>query len=310
MSINIVKMINKNVDDYNYINICYDINVIYHYNITEHLYNVFFKKYENLTRCLIGSAEYKGIDYERNSKSLYPKEIKLNDFDIIVGSMKYQGYDYQNTNKDEILFIQNLMKMLIEIDKDLIIYFIKPNYSTQYNNFSESDFINIGNDLSKLKYECVVQEYNQSNSKPCFNVIIKSKIIDMNLLYYLIYNDMRVIQIYKKYFRFTLKDNSNFPYSKLIVKNIKPIYETDKYKLNPKNGYSSIMNIDIYKYIEDNISFDQNSNLKTESNSDLIPILQQELDKQLKINEELQKENEELKLKLSKQNDIIQKLLN
>ena len=274
----------------NYINICYDINVIYHYNITEHLYNVFFKKYKNLTRCLIGSAEYKGIDYERNSKSLYPKEIKLNDFYRIVGSMKYQGYDYQNKGKDEILFIQNLMKMLIEIDKDLIIYFIKPNYDPKrYDKFAESDFINIGNDLSKLKYECIVQEYNQSNSKPCFNIIIKSKIIDMNLLYYLIYNDMRTIQIYKKYFRFTLKDNSNFPYSKLIVKNINPIYETDKYKLNPKNGYSSIINIDIYKYVENNISLNSKTELKSESNSDLIPILQQELDKQLKINEELKR---------------------
>ena len=323
MSINIVKMVNKNDDGYNY----FDLNFIgkieignkpnYSFNVMKYLYNVFYKAryndyHESLNEHISGS--YPGCDtINGNCNCLYPIDIKLNDFDLLLGRINTQlDFNYNN-------FIQNLLKILIEIDKDITIYNTGSlKFNKGYNNLHEieEEFININNDISKIKFNYTNTFANKTYNIVFCSIIIKSKIIDMNLLYYLIYNDMNFIQIFKNRFYFTLKNNNHYDWfdKNIVVKNINPIYETNNYKLNPKNGYSSIINIDIYKYVENNISFNQNSNsnsnLKTNSNSDLIAILQQELNEQIKINEELQKENEELKLKLSKQSDIIQKLLN
>ena len=210
------KFINKNDDGYNYIDIQmrYKNSISYSYNLFDWFYNVFYKDMDSIEdKCTLTPPKYELNSPDR--KGLYPMDnIKINDFNIMISTLDKYIYDDSHKNPKYEEYVSVMQKMfgeLLKFDKNMIIYVLKPlgeiNTGSRRNPEAtcRSKLKNIGNDISQIKY---MHEY--SNIYYGVNVIIKSKIIDLGLIYYLINKDMVYIKIYKNFYNFRLKDSRDY----------------------------------------------------------------------------------------------------
>jgi len=186
----------------------------------------------------------------------YENKIYINNFSYIISEFKHNIYkrcrDTQQNYYLYILFMKNLITILKNIDKNLNIFEIiqTPKYEHE-DKYTLNDFIKFDNEFI---FE-----------KP---LMIKSKIIDLNTLYYLINKDMEHIYIYKNDIELNIKGNFNYKRG-CQTYTIKPceienVYENIKgnYKLNLNNNYDNLIYIDVNSYIKNNIILKSDENEK------------------------------------------------
>lgn len=307
--IKFIKLINKNEyeQEYNYFNIYFNINNKnqgYVYDLTEYLYGIYYRgagiDYH------ISTIYTSNIFYTTNSSVLYPSaNLQINNFDTMNINLHNElnpTYEYDNCK----ILLQRLFAILKYIDDNIIIYYIKSNGITQDGkNYVKSDFINIGNDITKIKFEYPVKYStlgSDSNMHCGINIIFRTKIIDMNLIYYLIFNDVNLIQVSNNMVHYTLKNLTNSDrFANLTITPIVPQYKTNKYELN--TGHFTIMNLSVADFVKKNIKLIRV--LDNNNNNDLLKIqnenkeLKKQLNKKDESEKQLKKEMEELKNKLA-----------
>ena len=303
--IKIIQLVNKNEyeQDYNYFNIYFNSDRDYQgykYNLSEHLYKIYY-------RC--GPTEHNlSTSYSceslhaNNCGNAYPSAaLKISNFDTMLVSA-YNSVVHGSEYDVDKLLLKQLLFILRFIDEKIIMYYIQSNGITRDGSaFTKSSFININNDVSKVIFEYSVKYstmFDVCNKHCGINIIIKSKIIDMNLLYYLIYNDSSFIQVSNGLTYFTLKNRTNCErLANLTPIPMSPVYKTDKYELNIDRG--SIMSLLPLNFVRNNFKLiepvinidvtieDENKSLKKQINE------HEETEKRLKH------EIEELKNKLN-----------
>ena len=238
------KFVNKNTNsekDYNYIDVRLEYKAVIPcwYDLINWFYNIFYKNISDYDdRCTLIPPAYQLSDHD--AKFLYPTEnIKINDFDILISSLDtYYNHELENPKYESYInLLRKLFTKLLKFDENIMIYNVELINSNR--NGPNSSIKSIGNDISQIKY---IHEYDFCKDNVYgVNVIIKSKIIDLNLIYCLINNDMSYIAIHKNNYHFRLKDYriiyDNGEKCKKFEVDIRPNVDTssDKYSFDDSN---------------------------------------------------------------------------
>ena len=231
------KLVNENEyeQDYSYFSIRLNSknDDIFTYDLCKNFYNIFYKDFNNINNAVTKLIPLHTISHDDYLYSYPIDKIDLNKFDYMVTSMDTENYE------EYVELVYNLLGMLCRIDEDMIIYNISiVNYINDKCFYTESD---IKHDLSKIefthKYDFIENIEIRNRCMHGINVIIKSKIIDLNLIYCLINEKLNYTKIGTNRYTFRIKDDS-FK-ENLIVKNFTPRYITDKYSINIVNHWKS-----------------------------------------------------------------------
>lgn len=286
--IEICKLVNNNEDenekDYNYyiIEITKNLPLLHYMNISRLYPYLKFNKFKgyvsdydyNFCPCYGGASK---TDIYNTNEIDKTKNIKvyIDNYNRIYGT--FVDNDIKTTS--HTLFTINLLKILMTIDKNIIINQLKLKYKSDeeyiefLKNYQEQSWhsnyttdkielvdINKFSNLNELiKFKFI--EY--FTSMKCLNygsiqLIIKSKIIDMNLLYQLINKDLSSIyvsnidkciclKINDEMIKYDLKQNKY-----TLLYSVNNIYANDYYLINIKN-IQNLSNINIDEFIEKNI---------------------------------------------------------
>ena len=211
----IAKLVNNNKDDYNYyyIHMCNYLqtlqdNIITYNNINLSNLNLNIE-FDKLSDKFKQKSEY--LSYNNTNPfpikhyvcEDYENKIYINNFSYIYSIFNNITYG----SSTYTLFYRHLLRILNNIDKDLCIY--------------------------KLSYECkMVLDFTCSDNICLDNMLIlKSKIIDLNIIYNLINKDMERIYIYKNDIELCIKELGNYKHIE---------YDNNKYC-----DYDTLFNLNI-----------------------------------------------------------------
>ena len=230
---------NEYQQEYNYFNILLDISnksQFYSYNLSDFLYKIYYRGNgnNNLTPFYISEPLHlvNCVRARPNIPVFY-----LNDYDnmnLIIDAEHCGADTLFNDNKR---LLQQLFKVLVKIDNNISFINIKSNgcMVNRPSNCAKSSFIRIGNNVSEIEFEYSVPHTaitSDSKIHRGINVIFKSKIIDMNLLYYLLYADVNLIQVSNNISYYTLKNTiHNLRFSRLEQTSIALNASSNRYRI-------------------------------------------------------------------------------